>query len=127
MTDRDVLKPIDPDPADNKKAGSKGIMTQLNEAIFGRPPQERPKPVPFYTVNDIADALNVSSDTVYAMIHSGELQAVRFKADPAGKRYFYRISQGDFTAFMRKATYEPTTEDESEEIATVASTGGSSE
>jgi len=32
----------------------------------------------FLTVNEVADMMRVSSMTVYRMVHSGELPAIRF-------------------------------------------------
>ncbi|GAA4628324.1 helix-turn-helix domain-containing protein [Cellulomonas oligotrophica] len=61
--------------------------------------QGRPR---FLTVNEVADLMRVSRMTVYRLVHSGELPAVR-----VGRSF--RVPQDALDAYLRSSTtVEPT-------------------
>ncbi|MFC8193117.1 helix-turn-helix domain-containing protein [Cellulomonas sp. NPDC057328] len=60
----------------------------------GRDPQGR---VRFLTVNEVADLMRVSRMTVYRLVHSGELPAVR-----VGRSF--RVPQDALDAYLRSST-----------------------
>ncbi|QCB92822.1 helix-turn-helix domain-containing protein [Cellulomonas shaoxiangyii] len=63
-----------------------------------RDPQDR---VRFLTVNEVADLMRVSRMTVYRLVHSGELPAVR-----VGRSF--RVPQDALDAYLRSsATVDP--------------------
>lgn len=54
-----------------------------------------------YSVNQVAEKLNVSTETVRRWIRSGQLYATRL-----GGRSGYKISQDEFNKFLRKRNLE---------------------
>lgn len=60
--------------------------------------QERTPPV-FLTVAEVAAVMRVSKMTVYRLVHSGELPAVR-----VGKSF--RVPQGALDAYLEAASYD---------------------
>lgn len=56
----------------------------------------------FLTLADVADALNVSSSQVYALVRTGELRAMKI-----GGRGQWRVNQSDLEAFITQR-YEQT-------------------
>ncbi|MEJ3657560.1 helix-turn-helix domain-containing protein [Actinomycetes bacterium KLBMP 9759] len=54
---------------------------------------------PFLTVGEVADRMRVSKMTVYRLVHSGELPAVRF-----GRTF--RVQRGAVEELIRAARYE---------------------
>ena len=63
------------------------------------PKSERPLPeVSFLTVKEVADLMRVSKMTVYRLVHSGELPAVR-----VGRSF--RVTEDDVNEYLRKSFY----------------------
>jgi excisionase family DNA binding protein len=56
-------------------------------------------PVVFLTVQEVADLMRVSSMTVYRMVHSGEIPAIRFGRS-------FRIPQSAVAGMMGAVTGE---------------------
>jgi excisionase family DNA binding protein len=56
-------------------------------------------PVIFLTVQEVADLMRVSSMTVYRMVHSGEIPAIRFGRS-------FRIPQSAVVSMMGMTTAE---------------------
>ena len=54
---------------------------------------------PFLTVAEVADRMRVSKMTVYRLVHSGELPAVRFGRS-------FRVQRGAVEELIRAARYE---------------------
>lgn len=54
---------------------------------------------PFLTVAEVADRMRVSKMTVYRLVHSGELPAVRFGRS-------FRVQRGAVEELIRAAHYE---------------------
>jgi excisionase family DNA binding protein len=54
---------------------------------------------PFMTVAEVADRMRVSKMTVYRLVHSGELPAVRFGRS-------FRVQRGAVEELIREARYE---------------------
>jgi excisionase family DNA binding protein len=55
--------------------------------------------MPFLTVAEVADRMRVSKMTVYRLVHSGELPAVRFGRS-------FRVQRGAVEELIRAAAYE---------------------
>ena len=55
--------------------------------------------LPFLTVAEVADRMRVSKMTVYRLVHSGELPAVRFGRS-------FRVQQGAVDQLIAAARYE---------------------
>lgn len=72
-----------------EETGSSGV-TPLGANLSG---------VTFHTVSEVAALLRVSKMSVYRLIHSGELEAVRFGRS-------FRVEQKAIDAYLRKAYYE---------------------
>lgn len=53
-------------------------------------------PEAFYTVSDLADLLQVTRATIYRLIRSGDLEAIRVRRD-------YRISNHALAAYLYKS------------------------
>jgi excisionase family DNA binding protein len=56
---------------------------------------QEPSPMTFLTVQEVADIMRVSSMTVYRMVHSGDIPAIRFGRS-------FRIPQSAVTNMMGK-------------------------
>ncbi|MFB9382043.1 helix-turn-helix domain-containing protein [Pseudonocardia petroleophila] len=54
---------------------------------------------PFLTVAEVADRMRVSKMTVYRLVHSGELPAVRFGRS-------FRVQRSAVEELIREARYE---------------------
>ncbi len=54
---------------------------------------------PFLTVAEVADRMRVSKMTVYRLVHSGELPAVRFGRS-------FRVQRGAVEDLIRASRYE---------------------
>lgn len=61
--------------------------------------QGRLTSVRFYTVAEVASVMRVSKMSVYRLIHSGELEAVRFGRS-------FRVPESAVKAFLNDAYYE---------------------
>lgn len=61
--------------------------------------EQHEKPV-FLTVSDVAARLNVSKMTVYRLVHSGELEAVRFG-------HTFRVSEEAVGHYLADAVVNP--------------------
>jgi excisionase family DNA binding protein len=66
-------------------------------AADGHPPEVIG--APFLTVAEVADRMRVSKMTVYRLVHSGELPAVRFGRS-------FRVHGGAVDELIRAARYE---------------------
>jgi DNA binding domain, excisionase family len=55
--------------------------------------------MPFLTVAEVAERMRVSKMTVYRLVHSGELPAVRFGRS-------FRVQRGAVEELIRAAAYE---------------------
>ncbi|MEZ0094965.1 excisionase family DNA binding protein [Streptacidiphilus sp. EB129] len=81
-----VLEHAVPEPSDEQKAAAFGKFHEwMNQeeqeetaAVAPKTPQERPLPgVNFLTVAEVASVMRVSKMTVYRLVHSSELPAIR--------------------------------------------------
>lgn len=63
------------------------------------PLQGRLTSVRFYTVAEVASVMRVSKMSVYRLIHSGELEAVRFGRS-------FRVPESAVKAFLNDAYFE---------------------
>ena len=69
------------------------------------PPAEIDVPVLLYSPEQCAKALTFSRTTVYALIRSGKLRAVQYRAWP-GARPTYRVEPADLTRLVEQLRRE---------------------
>ncbi len=69
----------------------------LAMATSAERPESRPDPK-FLTIAEVATMMRVSKMTVYRLVHSGELPAVR-----VGRSF--RVPEGDVDDYLRKSFY----------------------
>ena len=74
----------------DEPAGSPHVMGEGNGSVV---------PAPFLTIAEVAQRMRVSKMTVYRLVHSGELPAVRFGPT-------FRIQQTAVDDLIRAARYE---------------------
>lgn len=58
--------------------------------------QAKPGPIRYMTVGEVAGSWRISKMSVYRLIHSGELRAIRIGRS-------FRVAEGDFEAFETSA------------------------
>ncbi len=82
------------------RRGSRGALAPKVGALMdAEPPEGGLAAVNLLTVAEVAAAMRVSKMTVYRLVHSGELPALR-----VGKSF--RVSQDAVNEYLRKSFYQ---------------------